>query len=542
MKKLFAPGRAPAWVCAAAVCLGALTSCLGSPTDESDQQTSSAADGDGDVDAVENALGSCGVTLPVASVVVSGAQTGNPGSNAIDGSLATRWSQSEIGATLTADLGALKSVCSANVAWYNGDTRTSVYSISVSTDGTTFTEVASGSSSGTTAALESYGFTARNARFVRLTVFGNSAGSNWASVNEISVSGAPITKLTTAQRNALVYGAYKPSADTVGPVPEVTLTQFGTPSTSTDVVVTANNQVVENLEIWGRVNVGSFTGVTIRNCIIHGTLLRGVNTAHVIGQGGDLRGATIIDSALVGRPVTVPASYNGVANPDAGNVNSANEWCGGVIGGNYTVLRTEIRNTSDGLSLNSQIGQVTAKGSWIHDGWFNEWTLEQHSPSSGTARYYPYSAGTIHYTHVDGIQFHRGRNYTFVGNVVGGTRVPGDHNVTPSEKTAINSGSDMYNGALMIKQEVDATDANKIENVLIDRNWFEGGAATINITWGNGNHFESVTISNNKFPRSTWGTQYYILRSRDDAGVGVGNFSNNTFEDNGAPVTISNGG
>lgn len=349
-------------------------------------------------------------------------------------------------------------------------------------------------------------------------------------------------KLTTAERNALTYGNYKPSAATVGPVPEVTLAQFGSPSTSTDFVITANNQVVQNLEIWGRVDLRSFSGVTIKNCIIHGTLLRGTDTAHVIAQGDDLRGATITDSALVGRPVTVAASFNGVTNPDAGKVNLANEWVGGIRGGHYTVLRTEIRNTSDGLSLTSQVGSVTAKGCWIHDGWFNEWTAAQHTPSGGPAHYYPYSTGTEHYTHVDGIQFHRGRNYSFVGNRIGGTRVPGAHNATPSQKTAINGGDDMYNAALMIKQEVDASAANKIENVLIDRNWLEGGAATINITWGNNNHFETVTISNNRFPRSTWGSQFYVLRSHDDAGVFVGNFSNNVFEDNNAPVPISNGG
>lgn len=488
-----------------------------------------------------SAVTACGGELAIAGAVVSGAQVGNPGANAIDKDLATRWSQNEIGATLTVDLGALKSVCATSVAWFNGETRTSSFTIATSVNGSAFTEVvARRSSSGTTAGLESYGFAARDARYVRLTVFGNSA-SSWASVSELAVTGGAAGNTTTAQRDALVYGSYKPGPSTVGPVAEVTLSQFGAPSTSTDFNVTANNQVVQNLEIWGRVNLGSFTGVTIKNCIIHGTLLRGSDTAHVIAQGDDLRGATILDSALVGRPVTVPASFDGVANPDAGNVNLANEWVGGIRGGNYTVLRTEIRNTSDGLSLTSQVGKVTAKGCWIHDGWFNEWTPAQHTPSGGPAHYYPYSTGTEHYTHVDGIQFHRGRDYTFVGNRIGGSRVPGAHNVTPSQKAAINSGDDMYNAALMIKQEVDATAANKIERVLIDRNWLEGGSATVNITWGNNNHFETVTLSNNRFPRSTWGAQLYVLRSRDDAGVPVGNFTNNVFDDDGSPVTISRG-
>jgi F5/8 type C domain len=492
-----------------------------------------------DEEAIVESEVACGAKLAVASFSASGAQDGNPAAGALDGNLATRWSQNEIGATLTVDLGALKSVCAASVAWYNGTTRTSVFSVSVSKTGATYEQVLARSSTGTTNALEAYVFAARDARYVRLTVSGNTL-SNWASVTEFEVGGGE-TKLTRAQRDALVYGNYKPSAASVGPVPEVTLAQFGSPSTSADFVVTANNQIVENLEIWGGVNLGSFSNVTVRNCIIHGALNRGVGTAHVFGSGNNLRGATILDSALVGRPVTVPASYNGVSNPDAGNVNRANEWVSGVNGGNFTVLRTEIANTSDGVGLISQLGNVTVKGSWIHDGWFNEWPASQASPSSGTAKYYPYSTGTVNYTHVDGIQFHRGKNYTVVGNRIGGKRVVGEHNVTPSQKTQINSGDDMYNAALMIKQEVDDTVANKIENVLIDRNWFEGGAATINLAYARNNRFDTLTLSNNKFARSTWGAQYYILRGRDGTGTPIANLANNVFEDDGTAVPITRG-
>ena len=483
---------------------------------------------------------SCSSILAVASVTVSGAQTGNPGTNAVDGNLATRWSQNEIGATLTADLGSLKGLCSASIAWYNGATRTSAFTLEVSKNGTVWEEVADRSSTGTTAGLESYAFTPRDGRYLRLKVFGNST-SNWASVSELRVTGGALTRLTTAQRNALVYGQYKPDATNTGPVPEVTLTQHGTPSTSTDFVVTANNQIVENLEIWGSVNLQKFTNVLIRNCIIHGTLNRGVGTSHVYGSNNDLRGATITDTAFVGRPVTVPASYNGVPNPDAGNVNLANEWVGGIGGANFTVLRTEMRNVSDAIGLNSQLGNVTAKGNWIHDGWMNEWTAAQGTPSGGPARYYPYASSSSYYTHVDGVQFHRGKHYTFVGNRIGGRRVVGKHHATPSQKTQINSGDDMYNAAMMIKQEVDNTPANKLEHITIDRNWFEGGASTINMPYGRDNRFETLYFTNNRFTRSTWGAQWYILLGRDPTGTPIGNFSNNVFEDDGSPVPITRG-
>lgn len=356
----------------------------------------------------------------------------------------------------------------------------------------------------------------------------------WLGVGISDIGGS-----TLNPRDSLVYGEYKPDASTTGPLSGVTLTQHGNSGSSTDFNVTSDSQIVQDLEIWGRVNLFSYTNVTIKNCIIHGTLNRGTDTSHIIAQGDNLRNATIIDCAIVGRSVTVPATYSGVANPDAGTINSANEWCGGIRGGNYTVLRTEITNTSDAIGLTSQLGNVTAKGCWIHNGWFNEWDAQYGSSGSG---YYPYAAGTELYTHVDGIQFHRGKNYTFIGNRIGGTRVPGDHNVTPSEKNAINSGDDMYNAALMIKQEVDNTTANKIENVVIDRNWLAGGVATINITLGRGNYFETVHVTNNRFMRSTWGAHFYVLRQHDANNVYVGNFSGNVFEDDGSPIPISNGG
>ena len=57
-----------------------------------------------------------------------------------------------------ADLGAQKVICNVDIAWYNGNERQNNFVISVSNDGTTFTNVFTGKSSGTTLSPEIYDF------------------------------------------------------------------------------------------------------------------------------------------------------------------------------------------------------------------------------------------------------------------------------------------------------------------------------------------------------------------------------------------------
>src|SRR5437867_491643 len=75
--------------------------------------------------------------LGIASVTASG-DDGHVAANAVDHDPATRWSALGKGSWLQVDLGEVRTVCSAGVAWYRGDQRRSQFSIAVSTDGTTF--------------------------------------------------------------------------------------------------------------------------------------------------------------------------------------------------------------------------------------------------------------------------------------------------------------------------------------------------------------------------------------------------------------------
>jgi hypothetical protein len=119
----------------------------------------------------------CGTELPISGATASGSEAGNPPSNAIDNNLGTRWANDGVGSFITADLGSTQNICSVGIAWFNGDSRVYHFVIATSTDGTTFTNKFSGDSSGTTLNSEKYAFAATDARYVRITVNGNTVNS-----------------------------------------------------------------------------------------------------------------------------------------------------------------------------------------------------------------------------------------------------------------------------------------------------------------------------------------------------------------------------
>lgn len=297
----------------------------------------------------------------------------------------------------------------------------------------------------------------------------------------------------------------------VGPTTPGSLTRYPA-SGDGDFTASADGQVIEGLDIYGSVRLLAFAGVTIRNCRIRGTLATGSNTAFVVASNENLRGAVIEDCELIGR---------------------GNLWVEGIRGGNYVIRRCELHGMTDGISLTSQVGNVQVLGNWIHDGLYSEWdSTTPNMPTQGS-----------YYMHCDAIQFHRGRNYTIRGNYIGGLRagdpttgaVWGHHT---GHLADIQGGDDFYNSGILLKQEVDASDANKIENVLIEQNVIQGGACGINHPSGNGNDFSTATIRDNQFvPLPHGNGQFYILKSPSLLTV----MSGNTFTTGGA-VPISNGG
>jgi len=136
-----------------------------------------------------------GTNLPLGGATASGFDTGNPPSNAIDNNFGTRWANPLIGSWIGVDLGSTKSICSVDIAWYNGNQRQYHFVIATSTDGTTFTNKFSGDSSGTTLNSEKYTFASTNARYVRVTVNSNTQ-NNYATLYELDVFGPSVGSLS----------------------------------------------------------------------------------------------------------------------------------------------------------------------------------------------------------------------------------------------------------------------------------------------------------------------------------------------------------
>src|SRR5439155_559804 len=145
--------------------------------------------------------------------------------NVLDNNLNSRWSNLGVGSFIQAGLGGQKTICSVDIAWYRGNLRVNNFVISASSDGTSFTNVFTGKSSGTTLSAETYSLpTTVTARFVRVTVNGNTE-NNWASITELSVDGFSNNNPPTADNKSINTTAGTP----------VTITLTGTSPIPNDV-------------------------------------------------------------------------------------------------------------------------------------------------------------------------------------------------------------------------------------------------------------------------------------------------------------------
>jgi len=133
-------------------------------------------------------------TATLSGVKASGSQTGFPSSNVKDNNLQTRWSNNGKGSWIQLDLGSSKNICSVNIAWYKGNERQNNFIISTSKDGSTFTKVLEKKSSGTSLNLEKYILTKPDARYIKITVNGNTQ-NDYASITEANVR--TLTTITT---------------------------------------------------------------------------------------------------------------------------------------------------------------------------------------------------------------------------------------------------------------------------------------------------------------------------------------------------------
>ena len=138
----------------------------------------------------------CSDKLGVSTVSASSSQSGFPPTNVIDNDLATYWkSTSSHNPSITLDLGSQRQLCVIGIAWHDGNSHIYKFNIAVSKDGTSYTNVFSGTSSGATTSPEAYSLGLNEGRFVKITVTQSSAesllssSSSTARISEVGIYG-----------------------------------------------------------------------------------------------------------------------------------------------------------------------------------------------------------------------------------------------------------------------------------------------------------------------------------------------------------------
>jgi hypothetical protein len=127
---------------------------------------------------------------PGAAAVSASTNDGNLPGNVVDNNLATRWSANGDGQWLQLDLGSVRTVGYVNVAVYNGNTRSNIFELQLSTGDGNWTTVFTGQSNGTTTGEQKFDFNDLDARLVRYVGHMNTVNT-FNSVTEISVFALP---------------------------------------------------------------------------------------------------------------------------------------------------------------------------------------------------------------------------------------------------------------------------------------------------------------------------------------------------------------
>lgn len=177
--------------------------------------------------------------LSINGLAASG-DDGNVPSNTIDNNLDTRWSDYGIGSWIRGDLGAQNAtntptVCYVDIAWYGGNQRSNNFEISVSNDTIAYTTVYAGNSSGTTSSPERYDFADIEARYVKITINGNSQ-NEWASIAEIEINGQGESSPADSDPDPDTYP--EPVSDTIPPSLKIT-----SPAVDSPVINASSSQI-----------------------------------------------------------------------------------------------------------------------------------------------------------------------------------------------------------------------------------------------------------------------------------------------------------
>ncbi|MGV3623033.1 MAG: discoidin domain-containing protein [Archangium sp.] len=374
----------------------------------------------------EQALtGTCGTKLNVVSASATVQQDGNPPSGAVDGSLVTRWSGKGAGATLTADFGSLKEICNVAVAWYQGDTRANTFRIETSQNGTSWSQVYSGTSALNTS-LQIVSIPLTTARYLRLVWLSSTANNGWASVNELQAFGG----------DAFVLGQTKPTAANTG---AGKIRPYPTRVLNGDQTITVAGTRLEDAIVHGRVIVKA-DNVVISNCVVDGgDDLPASAWSLIVSERSNLR---IEHTTVFAKKPTLKLNGIGMRN--------------------YTAYRVDVSGVIDAFSSAPATFEgpvnVSIQGSYGHD-------LVHFSPDPG----HPATpTNPESRTHNDVVQSHGGTGLQIIGSNFSAYHHPtlGTQPAPHKELAAIMVNT---NGTYGRSLALDVRD-----------NWFGGGVHTIN--------------------------------------------------------------
>ncbi|MFP2898471.1 discoidin domain-containing protein [Corallococcus sp. 4LFB] len=179
--------------------------------------------------ALPEALAASNCNQLVTKAVTASGDDGNVPANTQDDDLATRWSAQGTGVWLQMDLGSSQTLTGTTLAWHRGNERQNHFVVSTSTDGSSFTQAYAGDSALTTAA-QTVAFSSRSARYVRVTVNGNTV-NDWNSIAEARACSASAPPSTSDSGPALPRLPYLQSVKQTSAI-----VAFRTPSSCTPTV------------------------------------------------------------------------------------------------------------------------------------------------------------------------------------------------------------------------------------------------------------------------------------------------------------------
>lgn len=214
-------------------------------------------------------------------------------------------------------------------------------------------------------------------------------------------------------------------------------------------------------------------------------------------------------------------------------------WWDGVIGHDYTCHRCEVLQTVDGFgayNTNSPTEtNVSLYGCYVHD-------LSYFSPDPNHSSDVPVSA-----THNDCIQIQGGSNVLVQGcnfQGFGDPSLPSADGSATSDLLRDSSNPNSLGGYNARYPELQTTscvvvtpNVSDVSNVTIDRSWFDGGAAVINVAPNGTYSTLNCTITNNRMGRNqaTHSNKRILL----PADTTTATLENNVFDDDGTPVDVT---